>query len=114
MQAKQKNAVEVGDFKCRCKTSRWGDGDLFCDHHFERTARFVEKSRPLASKLKRNDFLVSGKTLGTPEKVMLMALDKQIKSKSAMFACIDRSFLTAERQAAFRALVEERRKVLLK
>lgn len=34
-------------------------------------------------------------------------LEKQINSKSAMFDWIDRSFLTAGRQAAFRALVEE-------
>lgn len=59
------------------------------------------------AKLKRLDFIICGRTIGVPEKVVLMVLEKQINSKEAMFDWIDRSFLTAERQADFRALVEE-------
>jgi len=59
------------------------------------------------AKLKREDFLICGRSLGIPEKVVGMVLGKQVKCKAAMFDWIDRSFLTAERQAAFRALVDE-------
>jgi serine/threonine-protein kinase HipA len=59
------------------------------------------------AKLKSNDFVICGRTLGIPEKVVVMVLEKQINSKSAMFDCIDRSFLTEERQASLRAFVEE-------
>jgi len=59
------------------------------------------------SKFKREDFVTFGRTLGIPQKVVEMVLEKQIDNKSNMFEWIDRSFLTPEQQARFRALVEE-------
>jgi serine/threonine-protein kinase HipA len=64
------------------------------------------------SNFKRADFVTFGRTLGIPAKVVERVLEKQIQSKQTMFDWINRSFLTLDRQATFRALVEENLSVL--